>query len=39
MKEQLIKELVKTSKDAQSMNKEYQNKIQNLEKVVYLNKY
>ena len=31
MKEQLIKELVKTSKEAQTMNKKYETKIKTLE--------
>ena len=33
MKEQLIKELVKSSRDAHSMNEQYKEKIQAMEKV------
>lgn len=33
MKEQLIKELVKTGKDAEQMNKQYAEKVHALEKV------
>lgn len=33
LKEQLIRELVKTGKDAESVNKQYANKIHALEKV------
>ena len=34
MKEQLIRELVKTGKDAEQMNKQYAEKVQALEKVL-----
>lgn len=33
MKEQLIKELVKTGKDAETLNKQYADKIKHLERV------
>ena len=35
MKEQLIKELVRSEKDAELMNKQYADKIKGLEKVCY----
>ncbi len=36
MKEQLIKELVKTGKEATTMNRQYEDKIINLEKVTFI---
>ena len=36
MKEQLIRELVKSGKDAELMNKQYADKIKGLEKVSFL---
>lgn len=33
MKEQLIKELVKTGKDAETLNKQYADKIKHIERV------
>jgi hypothetical protein len=35
MKEQLIRELVKTGKDAETLNKQYAEKIKHLERVRY----